>query len=542
LKPGTVVNLKTKYHINRFFALIVLSALVLSSLACSLGSLSPTSQTTIPFIPPSSGTLIPTDTSLSTEPVAQVTDTPPALPSPTFTSTPELAQESPTLTTTLDSTANPPIMYYTQSGDTLPSVAVRFNVAASDITSAETPPPTGLLAPGILLIIPGRLSETADSTKILPDSEVVNSPSSLDLDIETFVQDSGGYLSQYREYLSTGWHNGALVVQRVALENSISPRLLLSLLEYRSHWVTGQPTNLAEQDYPLGYVNLDYKGLYKQLSWAVQQLSIGYYGWRAGLLTELNFPDSTHLRIAPSLNAGSVAVQYLFSKWYNPRQWAGALYDPDSLQAVHESLFGNPWLRSQEVEPLYPPDLTQPLLTLPFEIGKTWSLTGGPHSAWGPDGALASLDFAPAGDQHGCVSSSEWVTSSSSGLVIRSENGQVLVDLDGDGYEQTGWVILYLHIATQDRIKVGTVVSVNDRLGHPSCEGGMATGTHVHVARKYNGEWILADGPLPFELDGWKAHAGDKIYLGSLTKGVQTVTASPYGDFSSRITRYADGP
>ena len=44
------------------------------------------------------------------------------------------------------------------------------------------------------------------------------------------------------------------------------------------------------------------------------------------------------------------------------------------------------------------------------------------------------------------------------------------------------------------------LVETDDRIGHASCEGGVSTGTHLHFARKYNGEWVLADGPLPFVL------------------------------------------
>ncbi|GAP17889.1 hypothetical protein LSAC_01767, partial [Levilinea saccharolytica] len=162
---------------------------------------------------------------------------------------------------------------------------------------------------------------------------------------------------------------------------------------------------------------------------------------------------------------------------------------------------------------------------------------GGPHSAWGPDGALAAIDFAPASSEHGCVVSTDWVRASASGLVVRSENGVVTLDLDGDGYEQTGWVLLYLHISRDARVAPGTWVDTNDQLGHPSCEGGVSTGTHTHMARKFNGEWILADGPIPFNLSGWIAHNGSKPYLGFLTRGDQTVTASQYGSFESRITR-----
>jgi hypothetical protein len=124
---------------------------------------------------------------------------------------------------------------------------------------------------------------------------------------------------------------------------------------------------------------------------------------------------------------------------------------------------------------------------------------------------------------------------------VRSANGIVVVDLDGDGSEETGWDILYLHIANQDRVAKGQWVDVNDRIGHASCEGGIATGTHLHIARKYNGEWITADGPIPFVLSGWTAIAGDKPYLGKLVKGNLVVTADVNGQLKSSIYRENGG-
>jgi hypothetical protein len=112
-----------------------------------------------------------------------------------------------------------------------------------------------------------------------------------------------------------------------------------------------------------------------------------------------------------------------------------------------------------------------------------------------------------------------------------------MLDLDGDGNEETGWSLLYLHIATEGRVPLGTWVEVDDRLGQPSCEGGVSTGTHLHFARKYNGEWVLADGPLPFNLDGWIAHRGDKVYTGTLTRDDKTITASVVGEKWSVIFR-----
>jgi LasA protease len=200
-------------------------------------------------------------------------------------------------------------------------------------------------------------------------------------------------------------------------------------------------------------------------------------------------------------------------------------------------LFGDPWERARESGPLFPPDLAQPVFTLPFDIGVPWTLTGGPHPAWEQESALAALDFAPPMDTGGCGNSDAWVVAISTGQIVRSETGYVVLDLDGDGFEQTGWVVLYQHIATKDRVPVNTWVTAGDHIGHPSCEGGMATGTHVHIARKYNGEWVSAGDPLPFVLSGWTAHEGIAPYKGTLTKGDQVVTANSSSVRESQIIR-----
>jgi murein DD-endopeptidase MepM/ murein hydrolase activator NlpD len=145
------------------------------------------------------------------------------------------------------------------------------------------------------------------------------------------------------------------------------------------------------------------------------------------------------------------------------------------------------------------------------------------------------LDFAPPSVASGCLPTAEWATAVADGVIARSDTGEVVLDLDGDGDERTGWVIFYLHVATDGRIAAGTQVKVGDPIGHPSCEGGTATGTHVHIARKYNGEWILADSILPFNLEGWVAHNGSEAYDGTLTRGNQAVTSCTCSNQASFI-------
>jgi hypothetical protein len=136
-----------------------------------------------------------------------------------------------------------------------------------------------------------------------------------------------------------------------------------------------------------------------------------------------------------------------------------------------------------------------------------------------------------------CATSAAWVRAPAAGVVARSAEHALALDLDGDGSEQTGWVLFFYHLAGSGIPAAGAQLSLDDPLGHPSCEGGRATGKHVHVARKFNGEWLEADGPLPFTLSGWRARADERNYYGTLEKDGQVVTASPVGPQTSIIVR-----
>ncbi|MCZ2289042.1 MAG: peptidoglycan DD-metalloendopeptidase family protein [Anaerolineales bacterium] len=482
--------------------------------------------------PPATDTPIPTYT-FTPEPPPASTDAPvPTDPAPTQT----LARMS------TPDPKDPPILYYAQSGDSLDAVAKRFGVDKSEIASPKDIPQEGLIEAGVLLIIPDRIErEKTSKSKILPDSEVVFSASASSFDVAAFIAQAGGYLSRYTQWVTTtGKTSGTDVMKRLSLENSTNPRLLLALLEYESGWVYGNPPNIFREHYPMGFqIQDDDQGLFKQLQWTINQLQAGYYGWRAGALTELVFPDGERLRLDPELNAGTVAIEYFFSRQRNRAEWERIL-DPDSpssFMAYYRQMFDDPWIRAQAVEPLFPPIFFQPELTLPFEPNDQWNYTSGPHGAWDREGPLAAVDFAPASTSKGCSTSSLWILAPASGLVARAENGVVILDLDRDGDEQTGWNLLFLHVAAEGRVEAGDILQAGERIGHPSCEGGVSTGRHLHFARKYNGEWILADGAIPFVLSGWTVHNGARPYQGTLTNGARTVTADPYGQSWSVIIR-----
>ena len=390
---------------------------------------------------------------------------------------------------------------------------------------------------------------------LLPDREVIDSPASAHFETAAYLERTGGYLGKRHEFLAdTGETSAAGIVQRVAQEFSINPRLLLALLEHECHCVRDLPANLADSRNLLNLQDYPNQGLFTALEWASTQLNSGYYGWRGGALAGIQEGDGIISPLAPGLNAGSAALLFYAS------QLAGRQSSPvrqnfsekrriqieaEEIAMLYSQMFGDPWQRARSAPPLLPADLAQPRLILPFLPGDTWSFTAGPHPAWGLEGALAALDFAPAAITAGCSPSAAWIVAAADGRVVRSGAGAVVLDLGDpahgepvpDGMEDTGWDLLYLHVASQERAPLGAYLRSGDRLGHPSCEGGRATGTHLHFARKYNGEWMAAGGPVPLVMDGWRALAGPAPYQGWLARAGIKIQASQYAASSSQIFR-----
>lgn len=439
--------------------------------------------------------------------------------------------------------------YTTQSGDTLPVIAAHFGVESYQIKYQRGLDNESLLPPGTKIFIRDMLDETSKPDILFLDSDVVYSPSTVGFGAQSFAEAQGGFLASYLEQMTRGATPAALIINELGVEYSINPRILFSLMEFESGWLTRKPDEFG-LSYPFGWEKRDRTGVYFQSAWAIQQLTLGYYGWRDGSLTELAFTDGSTLRLSPFLNAGTVAVMFTLAQIHDRAEWDAALYGERNLVDVHQVLFGDPAQRANGVEPLFPADTAQPLLNLPIPINEKWNLTGGPHPAWGRVGPRAALDFAPPLDRPGCGNSTRWATAAAAGRVVRAGNGVVVLDLDMDGYEQTGWVLVYMHVANSERAQVGDILQQDDPVGHPSCEGGSSSGIHIHIARKYNGEWVAADGGLPFVMSGYRARNGEEIcdYAwwgwceGSLSNGEYTAEADPYGNFWTRIIRPESRP
>jgi LasA protease len=359
---------------------------------------------------------------------------------------------------------------------------------------------------------------------LLPNSEFINSPAYVNFDIASFVAEQGGYLAEYSEQVNGIMLSGPEIVRLTAHHYSVGPRLLLTILEMRSGWVTNPSPSAQSITYPMGHVAGGWELLSRQLAWAADELNRGYYNWRNRGATVITWGDGTATRYAPTLNAATAGLQYFFSLQGSKSRWQTAIGDgPDSMIATYRRFFGDP--SQYAIEPLIAANTAMPELALPWSDGELWYYTGGPHGGWSDGSAWAALDFVPDEGYLGCQPAASWATAAAPGLVIYSQNGEVLVDLDEDGREETGWVLFYLHVGSEGRVPVGSEVRAGDPIGHPSCEGGAAESSHLHFARRYNGEWIAADGPLPMILTGWQAHSDGAEYDGTLTRGNDERTA-----------------
>ncbi len=424
------------------------------------------------------------------------TAAPPVTPQPTFTPAPQI--------------------YRVEWGDSLSAIATKLGCTVEELMVDNGLTDADTLQPGERLIIPRGTGDYGPGEVLIPDSEFVYGPALSRFDVDTFINSRPGYLKGYSELVDGEEWTGAEIVRWVAEHFSVGPRLLLALLEYRSGWLDDPSPPSDTLAYPMGKREDWRQGLFKQLSWAADQLNLGYYDWRGRGTPLIQLADWSRVAFDDSLNPGTVAVQRLLAQGATREEWQVQCgKGPGSFYQTYVDLFGDPF--QYAVDPLIPSDLQSPILSLPWEAGMRWYYTSGPHGGWGDGSGWAALDFIPPDDNQGCYRTEAWVVAATDGLVVVSEDGMVLQDLDGDGDPHTGWVIMYLHVAARDRVPQGSFLKRGERVGHPSCEGGFANATHLHLARMYNGEWIAADGPWPLVLSGWVA-GGPGDYEGTLTK------------------------
>jgi LasA protease len=131
--------------------------------------------------------------------------------------------------------------YTAQSGDTIPALVKRFNTTAKEIMEANPiiPSDATTMPQGLPMKIPiYYLPLWGTAFQSIPDDAFVNGPSQIGFSTSAFVASTNGWLKSYRVYAGGEMRNGAEMVDYVAVNYSISPRLLLAILEYQTGALT----------------------------------------------------------------------------------------------------------------------------------------------------------------------------------------------------------------------------------------------------------------------------------------------------------------
>ncbi|HEX5943849.1 MAG TPA: LysM peptidoglycan-binding domain-containing protein, partial [Anaerolineales bacterium] len=166
--------------------------------------------------------------------------------------------------------------YTAQNGDILPALAARFNTTVEEIRQANPviPLDATTMPPGFPMKIPiYYLPLWGTAYQSIPDHAFVNGPAQIGFSTSAFVAGTSGWLKYYRVYAGERMRTGAEAVDYIAQNYSVSPQLLLALLEYQTGALT-QP-HMPPGNYMLGFRRVNYESPYLQLIIAANTLNNG---------------------------------------------------------------------------------------------------------------------------------------------------------------------------------------------------------------------------------------------------------------------------
>jgi hypothetical protein len=354
--------------------------------------------------------------------------------------------------------------------------------------TAQTPPREG----PVLQIAPVAPSvyPVGYSGRWIEDSEFVYGPALLNFDVKAYLATEAPHLSQYSEFIShwCGYH-------------SISPKVLLTVLEMRSGLVTTSAT-AASLANPLAGL-LPGTTFEEQVQTLLAVLSRDFYVLRAALPRRAD---------SGGINGATFALLNVFRATAAPEAFAGFVEpERERFRATYTRLFpSDKPLGASPGEPGVSAVPPANMLQMPWKLGQSWYFNG-VHTNTGTDpGVLASIDLTRTWSLvWGDNTSTDYVVAAFDGTVTVFSSCQVRVT------SSTGWATNYYHL---DNIVVAnganvtanqTLATYANNLNQALCQGGSSTGPHVHFTLLNNGAFSPLDGVT---LGGFTVHSGRYSY------------------------------
>ncbi|MEH8019459.1 M23 family metallopeptidase [Rheinheimera muenzenbergensis] len=308
-------------------------------------------------------------------------------------------------------------------------------------------------------------------------------------DIEAYLANQAPHLLPYAEVISH-WSG----------YSSISPRVLLALIEQQSGLLTQQQVAAAVLETPFGKLS-DKRGFAEQFQDVADKLAnlvytqskqegiaefTGQIDPRLSGLDILFTADNTQagwteLEIQ-QLEADKVAFTELYYRLFR-QEYLPFKRQPDDKEMQVQAPNG--------------------FLQFPFPLGQSWHI-GGAHTNTGSGSyPLSSLDMSMGGGW-GSNQYNTWVSASAAGQFKRHSSCFAEI------VHANGWSTTYYHLMNIQH-STGATVNKNSRVANPAntrgqalCNGGQSTGPHQHWSLKRNGSWYHLNGAY---LSGWRITA-----------------------------------
>ncbi len=320
---------------------------------------------------------------------------------------------------------------------------------------------------------------TQSDQPFLSNNVFIYSPAEmLTFDIESYLGTNAPDLTDFSEILSH-WSG----------YSTISPKIIIALIEYQTGLVSAQNTSEMELQRPLGDLS-DKSGFSQQIKDVAVRLADQFY---------------------QNGNDSQLALQQVLMQ-KNGVQHSRQLSFGDTLHRLFPQLEEKQQGDTLNNLPLpsgaLPPET---LLQLPYPVGESWRF-GGSHTSSGSGSyPQSSLDFfAASNGPWGSDTSGYWVSAATGGIAKR--HSSCFVEVISPGGE---WSTSYYHL---DNVQITTNQSVNrdsplanyaDNEAQALCGGGASTGPHVHFSLKQNGLYSDLNG---VKLSGYSVHTGRTSY------------------------------
>ncbi|MGD2163767.1 MAG: LamG domain-containing protein, partial [Anaerolineales bacterium] len=340
---------------------------------------------------------------------------------------------------------------------------------------------------------------------MLSDGQFVWGPNVGNFSVASFLEKRNPALTQYAD-----------VIEAWARYYTLNPRVLLAALELNYSLISE-----SSPDYDQVTINALIEESAADLSLAFYEhlYTLGNRG--KGNLQALarggqsfKFEDGTEVEITWSPSSGSYAVAALHAKGRLNRNIpnAQALGGAEDFDDIFGYFFPDtdPLDTSNDLEPETPPP--DDYFQFPFPLDASWRFSG-VHS-WAGGGSYpdrSSMDFSITWSNYPNAPYKNTVAAAPGNAVIRAPNPSITtipcwVEIDHGG----GWSTHYYHL-----VNLGSSGSVGPKsqnqliggIGEETCNGGFATGPHVHFALFYNGAPYDLEG---LKLTGWTIHEGPR--------------------------------